>query len=83
MHDPPYLKRGVAAIDWGGITLLTIGLTAAQVVLERGQEVDWFASHWIVFGAVVAALALTGLVVWEMFYADEPIVIFACSETSH
>jgi MFS transporter, DHA2 family, multidrug resistance protein len=60
VHDPPYLKRGVAAIDWGGIMLLTVGLTAAQVVLERGEEVDWFASHWIVFGTVVAALALTG-----------------------
>jgi MFS transporter, DHA2 family, multidrug resistance protein len=36
VHDPPYLKRGVAAIDWGGIMLLTVGLTAAQVVLERG-----------------------------------------------
>jgi DHA2 family multidrug resistance protein len=76
VHDPPYLKRGVAAIDWGGIILLTIGLTAAQVVLERGQEVDWFASNWIVFGAAVAALALAALVGWEMFYADEPIVDF-------
>jgi DHA2 family multidrug resistance protein len=76
VHDPAYLKRGVAAIDWGGIMLLTVGLTAAQVVLERGEEVDWFASHWIVFGTVVAALALTGLVVWEMFFTDEPVVDF-------
>jgi len=83
VHDPAYLKRGVAAIDWGGIILLTIGPTAAQVVLERGEEVDGFASHWIVFGTVVAALALSGLVAWEMFFTDEPVVDFACSETSH
>ena len=28
VHDPPYLKRGVARIDWGGIAALTVGLTA-------------------------------------------------------
>ncbi len=76
VHDPPYLKRGLAAIDWGGILFLTIGLTAAQVVLERGEEVDWFANNWIVIGSVASLTALTGLVVWEMFYAEEPVVDF-------
>lgn len=46
------------------------------MVLERGQEVDWFANPWIVFGTVVAALALTGLVAWELFFTDEPVVDF-------
>jgi DHA2 family multidrug resistance protein len=40
VHDPSYLKRGVARIDWTGIGLLTVGLTMMQVVLERGEEVD-------------------------------------------
>jgi len=53
VHDPSYLKRGVARIDWTGIGLLTVGLTLMQVVLERGEEVDWFSNHWIVVGAVV------------------------------
>ena len=48
VHDPAYLKRGVARIDWTGIGLLTVGLTMMQVVLERGEEVDWFSNHWIV-----------------------------------
>src|SRR5208337_1204522 len=48
VHDPPHLKRGIERIDWTGIALLTIGLTAMQIVLERGEEVDWFASHGIV-----------------------------------
>ena len=55
VHDPSYLKRGVARIDWTGIGLLTVGLTMMQVVLERGEEVDWFSSHWIVLGSVVAS----------------------------
>ncbi len=76
VHDPPYLKRGVAAIDWGGIVLLTIGLTAAQIVLERGEEVDWFANNWIVFGTATSAIALAALVLWELFRAQEPVVDF-------
>ncbi len=75
VHDPPYLKRGIAKIDWGGIALLTIGLTAAQVVLERGEEVDWFASNWIVSGAILAGAALLALVIWELRH-DEPIINF-------
>ena len=73
VHDPPYLKRGVTRIDWGGIILMTVGLTAVQVVLERGQEVDWFSNNWIVAGSVIAALALTALVIREL-RGDEPII---------
>jgi MFS transporter, DHA2 family, multidrug resistance protein len=75
VQDPPYLKRGVLKIDWGGIVLLTAGLTALQVVLERGEEVDWFASNWIVGGSILAAVSLVALVVWEMKH-DEPIINF-------
>jgi DHA2 family multidrug resistance protein len=75
VHDPPYLKRGIERIDWGGIGFLTIGLTALQVVLERGQEVDWFASRWIVIGSILAAAGLISLVAWELS-RSEPIVNF-------
>ena len=75
VHDPPYLKRGIARIDWSGITLLTIGLTAMQIVLERGEEVDWFASHWIVVGTVLAAGSLIALVIWEL-ESSEPVINF-------
>jgi MFS transporter, DHA2 family, multidrug resistance protein len=75
VHDPPYLKRGVERIDWIGIALLTAGLTAAQIVLERGEEVDWFASNWIITGTIIAAVALTALVAWEL-WTDEPVIRF-------
>ncbi|MGH7985088.1 MAG: DHA2 family efflux MFS transporter permease subunit [Candidatus Binataceae bacterium] len=75
VQDPPYLQRGIKKIDWSGIGLLSIGLTALQVVLERGQEVDWFSNNWIVIGSVVAAFSLVGLVVWEMT-REEPVVNF-------
>ena len=75
VQDPPYLKRGFQRIDWSGIALLTIGLTSLQVVLERGQEVDWFASNWIIIGTVIAGTSLLLLVIWES-RNDEPIVNF-------
>jgi MFS transporter, DHA2 family, multidrug resistance protein len=75
VFDPPYLKRGVERIDWIGILLLTVALTAVQVVLERGEEVDWFASNWIVFGSIVGVIGLVALVFWEL-KSGEPIVNF-------
>jgi DHA2 family multidrug resistance protein len=75
VHDPPYLKRGVARIDWTGIILLTVGLTVAQVVLERGEEVDWFASNWIIIGTVIASGGIIALVIWEL-RRTEPIIDF-------
>src|SRR5215469_7840535 len=75
VYDPPYLKRGVQRIDWTGIVLLMVALTAIQIVLERGEEVDWFASNWIVFGAIVGVVGLIGLLAWELTRA-EPIIDF-------
>jgi MFS transporter, DHA2 family, multidrug resistance protein len=73
VHDPGYLKRGVQSIDWTGIILLTIGLSTFQLVLERGEEVDWFSSNLIVMGTIVASVTLLGLIVWEL-YTDEPVI---------
>jgi MFS transporter, DHA2 family, multidrug resistance protein len=75
VHDPPYLKRGVRRVDWTGILLLLVGLTAAQLVLERGQQVDWFSSNWILFGVVVAGGTLIALVIYELL-AEEPVIDF-------
>jgi MFS transporter, DHA2 family, multidrug resistance protein len=73
LEDPHYLRRGVRRVDWIGILLLTVGLTGMQVVLERGQEEDWFASTWIVAATIVTLLCLTALVVWEL-RRSEPVM---------
>ena len=75
VHDPPYLKRGVQRIDWTGIVLLSVALTVAQIVLERGEEVDWFASNWIITGTVIAGAGIIALIVWELA-RSEPIIDF-------
>src|SRR6201993_3318953 len=50
VEDPPYLKRLRGAgvkLDYIGIALLTLGVGALQILLDKGQEDDWFGSHFI------------------------------------
>jgi DHA2 family multidrug resistance protein len=71
--DPPHLQRGLTRIDVIGIVLLAVGLTAMQLVLERGERENWFDSSFIVWMTVVTLLTLTALVVWELF-TEEPVI---------
>jgi DHA2 family multidrug resistance protein len=70
VEDPPYLtarRNAGVRIDYVGIALLVLGVGALQVMLDKGQELDWFGSSFIVVLAVIAAACLTGLAVWEWF----------------
>jgi DHA2 family multidrug resistance protein len=73
IFDPPYIKRSKSGIDYWGIGMLALGVAALQIVLDKGQEDDWFASNWIAISAVVAALALIAFIVREL-RADHPVV---------
>jgi DHA2 family multidrug resistance protein len=76
VEDPPYLARRVGQvlrIDYIGFGLLAIGIGALQVVLDKGQEDDWFGSNFIFTLAIVAAVCLTGLVIWE-WSQDAPLI---------
>ena len=71
IEDPPWVKRSKGAgvkIDYIGVALLTLGVGALQVMLDKGQEDDWFGSHFILALAVVAGVGLVSLVIWEWFY---------------
>jgi MFS transporter, DHA2 family, multidrug resistance protein len=68
VEDPPYLKRLKGAgvrVDYIGIALLALGIGALQVLLDKGQEDDWFGSHFIVTLATISAACLITLVIWE------------------
>jgi DHA2 family multidrug resistance protein len=70
VEDPPYLSKLKAAgvkLDYIGIALLTLGIGALQVLLDKGQEDDWFGSHFITTLIVVATVCLISLVIWEWF----------------
>lgn len=68
LTDPPHLieaMRSAARIDGIGLSLIAVGLGALEVVLSKGQEEDWFASHTITTFALLASVALVAFVVWE------------------
>src|ERR1700726_612489 len=76
VEDPPWIKRLARAgitIDYVGIALLVVGVGALQVMLDKGQEDDWFGSTLILSLAVTATVGLTSLVIWEWFHKS-PIV---------
>jgi DHA2 family multidrug resistance protein len=78
VEDPPYLTRARALgrrvkLDYIGFSLLALGVGALQILLDKGQEDDWFGSHFIVTLIVIASVCLTILVVWEL-YQKSPIV---------
>ncbi|MDR3746888.1 MAG: DHA2 family efflux MFS transporter permease subunit [Acidobacteriota bacterium] len=73
IFDPPYLRRQKTGIDFWGIGLLTVGIGSLQILLDKGQEDDWFGSHFIVVLAVLAVVGLVGLVIRELT-AEHPIL---------
>jgi DHA2 family multidrug resistance protein len=75
VHDPGYLRRGVKRVDWMGIALLAVALTSMQIVMERGQQENWFDSNMIRLGAGVCVASFLGLIYCEM-KIDEPVVNF-------
>jgi DHA2 family multidrug resistance protein len=60
-------------IDYIGVGLLTVGVGALQVVLDRGQEDDWFGSSFILILSIISAIGLISLFIWEWFH-KHPIV---------
>jgi DHA2 family multidrug resistance protein len=71
IEDPPWVKRAKGAgvrIDYIGVSLLILGVGALQVMLDKGQEDDWFGSHFILTLAIIAGVCLLSLAIWEWFY---------------
>jgi MFS transporter, DHA2 family, multidrug resistance protein len=76
VEDPPYiarLKARLSGFDFIGFSLLTVGVGALQIVLDKGQEDDWFGSPFITTLVVIAVAGLVSLVIWEWFQ-KQPIV---------
>src|ERR1043166_1095979 len=73
IFDPPYIRRTTAKVDTWGIGMLAVGIGALQIVLDKGQEEDWFSSNWITSLAVLAATMLVLFIVREL-YTAEPVL---------
>jgi MFS transporter, DHA2 family, multidrug resistance protein len=53
-------------VDYWGFALIAIGLGALQIVLDKGQQEDWFESGFIVGLSLLSAAALVAAVFWEL-----------------
>jgi DHA2 family multidrug resistance protein len=74
VEDPPYIKRNLkAAIDFVGFGLLVVWLATLQIMLDKGQEEDWFASNWICWLMTISTVSMIGFIVWE-FTVEHPLV---------
>ena len=74
IEDPPYIRnQRPGRIDRLGFALMAIGLGTLQLVLDKGQEEDWFESRLIITAAVFAFITLLCFVIWELT-RKEPIV---------
>lgn len=75
IFDPAYLqeKREKIKIDYWGLLLLTTSMGALQVVLDKGQQEDWFSSSYIIAFTLITIVSLIGLV-WVELTNAHPII---------
>jgi DHA2 family multidrug resistance protein len=73
VFDPSYLRRQKIPIDYRGLALLTLGIGSLQLVLDKGQQDDWFSSSFIIIFSIVALVSLLLFVHAELKH-DHPIV---------
>jgi MFS transporter, DHA2 family, multidrug resistance protein len=73
VEDPPWAKARARSTDFLGLSLITLGLGSLQIVLDRGEDADWFGSPFIRVMALIAAAGLIGAVSW-LLWAKRPVV---------
>ena len=77
VEDPPWEKEkqksGTKSIDYIGLSLITLGLGAMQIMIDRGEDDDWFGSPFIVIMAILAFIGIFGAICW-LLTAKKPII---------
>src|SRR5213082_108925 len=74
VEDPPYIRdQRPGRIDYVGFGLMAVALGAMQLVLDKGQEEEWFASGFITWFVILSVTAAIAFVIWEL-RSKEPIV---------
>jgi DHA2 family multidrug resistance protein len=73
VHDPVYVKRGIKRIDWWGLLYLVIGVTCIQVMLDKGERLDWFHSALINWLTIIGSLGVLAFIIQEL-RTPEPVV---------
>jgi DHA2 family multidrug resistance protein len=74
VEDPPYISnRKPGKIDTYGFAYLILWLGTLQIILDKGQQDDWFAAGWIRWSFVISMIAF-GSFVMRQLRTPDPIV---------
>ena len=76
VEDPPWVKRVRARVidfDYIGLGLIGLGFASLQIMLDRGEDEDWFSSPLIVTSGILAVAGILGAIYW-LLIAKKPIV---------
>jgi MFS transporter, DHA2 family, multidrug resistance protein len=74
VHDPPHMKGGKSSsFDSIGLGTLVVWTGCLQVILDKGQEDDWFGATWIRCAAVLLVVSFIWFV-WHSWRAENPLV---------
>jgi DHA2 family multidrug resistance protein len=76
VEDPPWIKPNrsrIFSMDFVGLGFLTIAMGGLQIMLDKGEENDWFGSPFIVVCGVLFVFGMIGLFAWEWNH-KEPLI---------
>jgi MFS transporter, DHA2 family, multidrug resistance protein len=74
VEDPPYIKEAKPGkLDGIGLGLLAIWLGCLQVILDKGQEDDWFGATWIRWASLLLVVCLVAFLI-RQFRLEKPLV---------
>jgi DHA2 family multidrug resistance protein len=73
VDDPPWIvpdKKHLLNMDYVGLSLLVVSMGGLQIMLDKGEENDWFSSRFICFFAFLFVGGIVGLIAWEWRQKD-------------
>jgi DHA2 family multidrug resistance protein len=76
LEDPPFLeeqRKKMFKVDYVGLILVAAGIGALQVMLDKGEREDWFASGFITTFAAISAVCLIVAIIWE-YHHPHPVL---------
>jgi len=74
VEDPPYIQRNKSAtIDYVGFGLLAVWLATLQILLDKGQEADWFGAVWVRWFTLASVSSFVAFIWWQL-RAKHPLV---------
>ncbi len=73
IEDPPWAKKQSAPADFIGLGLITLGLGCLEVMMDRGEDDDWFGSPFIRTMGILSLIGVVGAIGW-LLTAKRPAV---------